>query len=63
VGSLRYQGYDPPPAAGTRNLFRCESDEQAALNFGDAQDIAFRISDDDLRAQRFERAALWIQAG
>ncbi|MFI5301639.1 MAG: DUF1963 domain-containing protein, partial [Polyangiales bacterium] len=41
LGYYVYEGYAAPPRAGTRNLFHCESDDQAALEFGDAQDIAF----------------------
>jgi len=63
LGYDLYYGYDAPPEAGTRNLFRCTSDRQATLNFGDAQDIAFRIADDDLRARRFDRTQLWCQPG
>ncbi len=55
--------YDVPFAPGTRNLFRCESDDQTALEFGDAQDIAFRISDEDLRARRFDKTTLSLQIG
>ena len=63
LGYDDYRGYDDAPPKGTRPLFRCESDDQASMNFGDAQDIAFRIKDDDLAAARFERVKLWFQAG
>ena len=63
LGYDDYRGYDDEPPKGTRPLFRCDSDDQASMNFGDAQDIAFRIKDDDLAAARFERVKLWFQAG
>jgi hypothetical protein len=63
LGHDDHRGYDDPLPPGTRNLFRCESDDQADLNFGDAQDLAFRIADDDLRARRFDRATVWMQVG
>jgi uncharacterized protein YwqG len=63
LGYDDYQGYDPEPPKGTRSLFRCESDSQADMNFGDSQDIAFRINDDDLAAARFDRVKLWFQTG
>ncbi len=63
LGYDDYRGYDAEPPKGTRPLFRCESDGQADLNFGDSQDIAFRIADADLAAARFDRVRLWFQTG
>lgn len=56
-----HAGYQKPLPANTRLLFRCESDRQANMNFGDAQDIHVRISDKDLAARRFDRVTVWFQ--
>jgi len=55
-------GYDHPLDGDTRPIFLCTSDPHSEMNYGDAQDISFRIRDDDLARARFDRATLWIQA-
>ncbi len=63
LGYDDYRDNGDVPSKGTRPLFRCDSDRQADMNYGDAQDIAFRIKDADLAAGRFDRVELWFQAG
>jgi uncharacterized protein YwqG len=54
-------GYQKPLPANTRLLFRCESDQQANMNFGDAQDLHIRIADKDLAAGKLDRVTVWFQ--
>lgn len=62
LGYDAHHGYDAPLPAQTSPLFRCESVD-TWLNFGDAQPISFRLTDEELAARRFETATLWWQAG
>ncbi len=62
LGHDLYRDNGDVPPRGTRPLFRCDSDRQADMNFGDAEEIAFRIRDEDLVAARFDRVKLWLPA-
>ncbi len=62
LGYDHHMGYSDALTADTCSLFRCTSDKASEMNHGDAQDIAFRISLEDLKQRRFDRSMLWLQA-
>jgi uncharacterized protein YwqG len=56
---FREETYEAPPQ-GCELLFRCISDDEAGMEWGDVQDLCFYIPTSDLRARNFSNVTMII---